>query len=150
MFPPPSPSNIYTCSVSRRKASMKISRANEGALVTDRSSHPIIFFQTKKRVYLIDKKGSFVSVSLSTLQSVELTLYHNCVKIGGKRISVKKVLSLAFFGNTGSFDRIIFRNGNRRDMKRTNLIFVGLEGDSLMALLGGNPCRTCVRIHDED
>lgn len=117
-----------------------------GNEVSNRSERWILFFQSKEKVYFLTAEGKVISLSLRSQASHEMNVYHNSVKIDGKRVSLNKIITLAWLGFIPE-NYSIRREGQGYSMRKIRILLSDPK-DRLMAVYGTQRFTTFIRFHD--
>ena len=116
-----------------------------GNEVSNRSERWILFFQSKEKVYFLTAEGKVISLSLRSQASHEMNVYHNAVKIEGKRVSLNKIVALAWLGFiSGSFR--FQKTGAGYSMRKIRIQIDTKE--CLIAVYGSKRFATFIRFHE--
>lgn len=117
-----------------------------GNEVSNRSERWILFFQSKEKIYFLTAEGKVISLCLRSQASHEMQIYNNSVRIGGRKISMNKIIALAWLGFIPeSFS--IRKAGQGYSMRKIRILLSDPK-DRLIAVYGKQRFTTFLRFHD--
>lgn len=116
-----------------------------GNEISNRSERWILFFQSKEKIYFLTEEGKVVSLSLRSHSLHVMNVYNNSVTIGRRKISMNKIVALAWIGFIPESFKVR-KTGAGYSMRKIRIQID--TKDCLIAVLGSKRFTTFIRFHE--